>query len=159
MLNDNTIIPVYGTVASTYSSTGTTAVNGQAVKAALDAFVASPHFTGTPTAPNATAGTNSSQIATTSFVNVAIANAVGQITGLSFEVVTSLPTTGSAGVIYLIAHTHGTLDIYDEYVWLASSSTYEKIGTTDIDLSGYVQTSDLVAITNTEIDTIIATGS
>jgi hypothetical protein len=47
-------------------------------------------------------------------------------------------------------------NIYDEYIWIASTSKYEKIGSTDVDLSGYVQASEMVAITNAEIDTIVA---
>ena len=39
--------------------------------------LASPEFTGTPKAPTATAGTNSTQIATTAFVQTAVGNAVG----------------------------------------------------------------------------------
>ena len=38
------------------------------------ADLASPTFTGTPSAPTATAGTNTSQLATTSFVTTAVAN-------------------------------------------------------------------------------------
>ena len=41
----------------------------------LKADLASPAFTGTPTAPTATAGTNNTQVATTAFVQTAIANA------------------------------------------------------------------------------------
>ena len=43
----------------------------------------SPEFTGTPTAPTAEAGTNTNQIATTAFVNTAIAN-IPTATGLEF---------------------------------------------------------------------------
>ena len=46
--------------------TGVLKVNGSAV-----ALLASPAFTGTPTAPTATAGTNSTQVATTAFVQTA----------------------------------------------------------------------------------------
>lgn len=68
----------------------------------------------------------------------------------------SLPVTGTAGVIYLLANSGSGQNIYDEYVWLSTSSTYEKIGTTDVDLSGYVQASEMVAITNAEIDSTVA---
>lgn len=51
-----------------------------------------------------------------------------------------------------MAHSHGTGDSYDEYIWV--SNAFEKIGNTDIDLSGYVLSTDLVAITNTEINQI-----
>ena len=68
-------------------------------------------------------------------------DAIGGITGVEFRVVEALPTTGEAGVIYLMAHTHGTQDIYDEYIWVTDK--FEKIGNTDIDLSGYVTTQAL----------------
>lgn len=115
---------------------------------------ASPTLTGTPKAPTATAGDSSTQIATTAFVSGAIATAVGGITGISYEVVQSLPATGAAGVIYLVAHSHGTGDAYDEYIYTGGS--FEKLGNTDIDLTNYMQTSDMVAITNAEIDALFA---
>ena len=68
-------------------------------------------------------------------------DAIGGITGVEFRVVEAPPTTGEAGVIYLVAHTHGTQDIYDEYIWVTDK--FEKIGNTDIDLSGYVTTQAL----------------
>ena len=68
-------------------------------------------------------------------------DAIGGITGVEFRVVEALPETGEAGVIYLMAHSHGTQDIYDEYIWVTDK--FEKIGNTDIDLSGYVTTEAL----------------
>lgn len=69
--------------------------------------------------------------------------AIGGITGVKFTVVDELPTTGEAGVIYLVAHSHGEQDIYDEYIWVTDK--FEKIGNTDIDLSQYAKTADLKA--------------
>ena len=43
---------------------------------ALKADIASPTFTGTPAAPTASAGTNTTQLATTAFVSTAVANLV-----------------------------------------------------------------------------------
>lgn len=43
---------------------------------ATKADLASPNFTGTPTAPTATVGTNSAQVATCAFVNTSLANAL-----------------------------------------------------------------------------------
>lgn len=83
-----------------------------------------------------------------------VTDAVGQVTGVKFEVVSTLPATGAAGTIYLLAHSHGTQDAYDEYIWV--SSKWEKIGSTDVDLSGYVKTTDLVAITDAEITAMFA---
>lgn len=100
--------------------------------------------------------TNDSLFQTQSQVSSAIATAVGKITGISFSIVDSLPTTGTNGVIYLIAHSHSDSgDSYDEYAWIASASKYEKLGNTDVDLSGYLKISDMSAITTAEIDTMI----
>lgn len=74
---------------------------------------------------------------------VAVAEAISGITGMKFSVVTSLPTTGENGTIYLVAHEHGTDDSYDEYIWLESASKFEKIGSTDVDLTGYLKKSDM----------------
>ena len=65
-----------------------------------------------------------------------------------------MPTTGEAGVIYLISNSGANQNSYDEYIWITDK--FEKIGTTEVDLSGYVQETDLVAITNSEIDAIVA---
>ena len=86
--------------------------------------------------------------------NLMFDNAVSGITQFDFEIVTSLPTTGVKGKIYLVSHSHGTGDAYDEYIW--TGSAFEKIGNTDIDLSGYMKTTDMVAITTSEIDTLFA---
>ena len=144
------------TVDSALSSSSTNPVQNKVINTALGtkAALASPTFTGTPKAPTASAGTNTTQIATTAFVATAIANAISGITGISFEVVQTLPSTGDTGTIYLVAHSHGTQDIYDEYIYV--NNGWEKIGNTDIDLSGYMLKTDMVAITNAEIDTIVA---
>lgn len=89
-------------------------------------------------------------------VQAAINEALSGITGIDFQIVSALPVTGKKGTIYLMAHSHGTGDSYDEYIWLPTSSKFEKIGNTDIDLSGYLKKTDMVAITNAEIDTITA---
>lgn len=144
------------TVDSALSSSSTNPVQNKAINTALGnkANLASPTFTGTPKAPTAAAGTNTTQIATTAFVKSAVDTAIAGVTQFDFEVVTSLPTTGVKGVIYLVAHSHGTGDAYDEYIW--TGSAYEKIGNTDIDLSGYMLKTDMVAITTAEIDTLFA---
>lgn len=81
-----------------------------------------------------------------------IDDAIGGITGIDFKIVTTLPSTGVKGTIYLKSNSGSTGNIYDEYIYV--NSAWEKIGTTDVDLSGYLKTTDMVAITNAEIDTI-----
>jgi len=81
----------------------------------------------------------------------------GDITGISFEVVNALPATGVSGVIYLKAIGGASNpDAYEEYVWLASQNKFEKLGDTNIDLSGYMLKTDITTISNSEIDTITA---
>lgn len=98
--------------------------------------------------------TNDSGFATTTYVDDEIAEAIGSVTGIDFQVVTTLPATGTKGVIYLISNSGTGTNTYDEYIWL--TNRYEKIGTTDVDLSGYQLSAELIAITNAEIDTIVA---
>ena len=98
--------------------------------------------------------TNGAGYQTASQVTSAINTALADITGISFEVVTSLPSTGAAGTIYLISNSGTGTNIYDEYIYV--NSKWEKIGTTDVDLSSYYNTSNLTAITNAEIGTIVA---
>ena len=66
---------------------------------------------------------------------------VSAIPKFAIAVVTDLPTENiSESTIYLKAHEHGTGDSYDEYIYTAGK--WEKIGNTDIDLSGYLKSDD-----------------
>lgn len=116
--------------------------------------LASPTFTGVPAAPTAAAGTDTTQIASTAFVKAAITAALAGVTGFSFEVVASLPGTGVSGKLYLVSNSGSGQNLYDEYIW--TGAAYEKLGTLAIDLSGYQLASELVAVTNAEIDTVLA---
>lgn len=93
-------------------------------------------------------------------ITQAITDAIGNVTQISFEPVAnfeSLPAVGSVGVFYLVPNSGSENNNYDEYIWNASTSMYELIGTiqSEIDLSGYVKTTDIVPLTNDEILTII----
>ena len=97
----------------------------------------SPVFTGTPTVPDVSSGDNSQKIANTKFVTSAISSAIGSITGISFEIVSELPASGTAGVFYLLPNaSSASQNIYDEYIW-TSGNAFEKIGSTEVDLTGY----------------------
>lgn len=101
--------------------------------------------------------TNGAGYQTASEVQTAINSAISGITGIDFQVVTSLPATGTKGVIYLVSNSGTGSNIYDEYIWV--TNRFEKIGTTEIDLSNYYNTTNLLALTNQEIDTIISTST
>lgn len=108
--------------------------------------------------PTATSDlTNDSDFQTSTEVQDLIDAALADITGIDFEVVQALPQTGEKGVIYLLSNSGTSPNVYDEYIWIEPTSgqgQYEKIGTTAVDLSGYVQASEMHALTNAEIDTI-----
>lgn len=93
-----------------------------------------------------------SDFVTGGVVHTAIQNSISGITGISFEIVTgNLPASGQTGVIYLKSNSGSGQNIYDEYIWV--NNGFEKIGTTDVDLSGYLQTTS--KISNDDIDDII----
>ena len=58
------------------------------------ADTASPSFTGTPAAPTATTGTNTTQIATTAFVKTAVDAATGSLGTLSSQDADAVAITG-----------------------------------------------------------------
>lgn len=126
--------------------------SAEKTKLAGAAPLASPALTGTPTAPTATAGTKTTQVATTAFVDTAITNAIAGIQGITYEVVQTLPSTGEAGVIYLVPNSGSGQNIYDEYIWMGTA--FEKIGSTDVDLSGYQPL--MTAITNAQINALFS---
>lgn len=83
-----------------------------------------------------------------------VADKLKDIGGISFKMVDSLPETGDGKYIYLVPKTKTeTQNSYDEYIWY--NSKWEKIGTTDIDLSDYVKSADLHEITAEEVNTIL----
>ena len=93
---------------------------------------------------------NQGHVVDRSFVMDRIDDAVGKITSFEYKIVDSLPSTseGKKGTIYLVAHSGSTNQkSYDEYIFLpaegSTSARYEKIGTTDIDLTPYAKKTDI----------------
>lgn len=78
----------------------------------------------------------SSNLPTSKAVSDYVILKMGEIVQIRYVVVNELPETGERGVIYLVPHEHGINDTKDEYIW-TDESVFEKIGNTDIDLSGY----------------------
>lgn len=125
--------------------------------------LASPAFTGTPTTPDVTAGDNTGKIANTKFVTAAIAAAISSVTGIVFDAdttglgytsLTDLQTkhpTGESGHIYLVQNAGSAPNTKDEYFWNSASSSYELFGSTQIDLSNYLQKSDVAEISAADV--------
>lgn len=107
-------------------------------------------FTGAP--KYAADPDDSNTLTRKSYVDTAIGNAIAGVQGISYEIVQTLPASGSAGVIYLVSNSGTAPNVYDEYIWV--SNAFEKIGTTAVDLSGYWAKSELVAMTTAEVDAI-----
>ena len=134
-------VAVKGLKSAAYTESSAYATTAQGTKADNAMPKAGGAFTGAVTVQAPTAEMNP---ATKQYVDTAI-NAVKQF---EYQVVTELPTAAQAtmGKIYLKAHSHnpsdGQPDSYDEFITVQSGSTYkwERIGNTDIDLSGYVPT-------------------
>ena len=134
-------VAVKGLKSAAYTESSAYATAAQGTKADNAMPKAGGAFTGAVTVQAPTAEMNP---ATKQYVDTAI-NAVKQF---EYQVVTELPTAAQAtmGKIYLKAHSHnpsdGQPDSYDEFITVLSGSTYkwERIGNTDIDLSGYVPT-------------------
>ena len=96
-------------VVKTLTVNGTT-YDLKDVDSELYAPKASPTLTGTPTAPTASSGTNSTQIATTAFVQGAVSSAIGNVNSFNVSVVQSLPTTNiDTHTIYFISNSGKTL--------------------------------------------------
>lgn len=76
-----------------------------------------------------------------------VAQIIASIPQFKLSVVSSLPSTGEKMTLYLVPKDGSGDDIYNEYIWIEQTSTFEFLGTTAVDLTQYY--------TKTEIDTKI----
>lgn len=89
--------------------------------------------------------------------------------GLSIEVVETLPDTGSAGILYLVPKSSYLKEEnkYDEYVWVESTSKYELLGSfsTDLDINeiksilGETAQINVATLSNNGINNYVTTGT
>ena len=67
-----------------------------------------------------------------------VTSMIASIPQFTVSIVQSLPSVGEKMVLYLVPKTSASGDnIYDEYIWLESTSSFELIGSTTVDLSDY----------------------
>ena len=93
---------------------------------------------------------------------------------LSYEIVDALPTSGEANTIYFVkSDSSSSNNCYDEYVWISSSNTFEKIGSTLIDGSAtqpdwnqndntqpdYIKNRPLIATDDDALDLLVGIGA
>ena len=149
------------TVDSALSSTSENPVQNKVINQALGAKapLASPTFTGTPKAPTAAAGTNTTQIATTAFVKTAIDNqlsatykAAGSVASIS---ALPAPSASYLGYVYDVESAFTTMadfvegagvsypagtDVAIIAVQSGGTTTYKYDALSGfVDLSGYIE--------------------
>ena len=93
---------------------------------------------------------------------------------LSYEIVDALPSSGEANAIYFVKSDSGSSNnVYDEYAWISSSNTFEKIGSTLIDGSAtqpdwnqndntqpdYIKNRPLIATDDDILDLLVGIGA
>ena len=101
-----------------------------------------------------TAESTNGKAAGTKAVYDFVTAAIADVSTFHAEIVSELPTTGASNILYLIAKEGGESgNVYDEYLYIGGS--WELVGSTGIDLSGYVKASEMHALTNSEITDII----
>ena len=81
---------------------------------------------------------NDSQFATQTQVLQAIAS----IPQFKMSIVNELPSTGEKMTLYLVPKEGTNNDVYDEYIWIEQTSSFEHLGTTAVDLTDYVKNTD-----------------
>jgi hypothetical protein len=130
------VIPIGG-VSSFNNRVGIITLTSNDVSGALGYVPvgsASPAFTGTPTAPTATAGSNSAQIATTAFVANALANFTVPPPQVSLASLTDVSVTEGAGIDgYVLSYSAGQIKwIAKHLATVATSGSYTDLTNTPV---------------------------
>ena len=135
------------TIDSAMSTVSTNPVENRVIAQALDGKQSTLTFDTTPTE-------NSTNVVTSGSIYTYVNNAIAANMTVDVSVSANPPTATPASpttTIYIVLVPAGeeTGNLYDEYLWVNSASAWEKLGTQDIDLSGYQET--LIAGTNIAI--------
>lgn len=73
-----------------------------------------------------------------------VAGMIASIPQFEIKIVDTLPSQGQKMVLYLVPKTSASGDnIYDEYIWIESTSSFELVGSTTVDLSDYATKDEL----------------
>ena len=71
-----------------------------------------------------------------------VMQAIASIPQFKLSIVDALPQTGEKMVLYFVPKDGEAPDIYNEYVWIEQTSSYEFLGSTAVDLTEYVKKTD-----------------
>lgn len=75
-------------------------------------------------------------------IAISSGNVISATASISFQIVETLPASGNSYTFYLLPLQDSEQNnVYQEYIWV--NNTWELVGTTNVDLSGYVTTVDL----------------
>ena len=116
------------------------------------ANTASPAFTGTPTAPTAATGTNTTQVATTAFVQDAVAKQPEAIQAACSDETTNL-TTGVSKITFRMPY---AMTLTAVRASLSTAQTAGALLTVDINLNGVSVLGTKLTFDNTEKTTVTA---
>lgn len=83
-------------------------------------------------------------------ISISEQNVISATAGINIEVVQALPSTGDTQTIYLVPNSGSAPNIYDEYIYV--NNAWEKIGTTDVDLSNYYTKTETNTLLNAKAD-------
>ena len=123
--------------------------------------LASPTFTGTPAAPTASAGTNTTQIATTAFVKTAVDNAVTNVltfkgTKTSAAAIKAL-TSAAVGDLWIVSGATGTAASENGQEWVCTTAVSGTASASSWELLGSVGTDNLGAFAYVDTGTVQVT--
>ena len=71
-----------------------------------------------------------------------VMQAIASIPQFKLSIVNALPETGEKMILYFVPKEGADNDIYNEYVWIEQTSSYEFLGSTAVDLTDYVKKTD-----------------
>ena len=82
-----------------------------------------------------------------------VAGAIASIPQFEIKIVDELPAEGQKMILYLVPKTSASGDdIHDEYIWIESTSSFELVGTTAVDLSDYYTKTETNELLDTKVD-------
>lgn len=83
-----------------------------------------------------------------------VMTAIASIPQFKLKIVDSLPETGEKMVLYLVRKEVEPLNIFNEYLWIEETSSFELLGSTDIDLSEYYKKTETNNLLNGKVDKV-----
>jgi len=88
-----------------------------------------------------------------------IMQAIASIPQFKMSIVEELPLAGEKMTLYLVPKEGTNNDVYDEYIWIEQTESFEHLGTTAVDLTEYVKNTDYASSSKAGVvKTSVSTG-